>query len=320
MDFNEFVQSLFTIKGWEEMKPHDVENKASNNGMVKWPLLMALVFTFCVGMLFSAPAQAQSVVKFDATKDYTSNDIQLRGKLYRPKGAGPFPAVVLMHGCGGWQPAVTYSLQNHAEYLTRHGYVVLSLDSFGPRRNSGGKVCESYKALGDARNYRSYDAFDALKYLQSQSFVSPDNIFLMGQSNGGSVAINVAKASAPKKYGKTSQGFRGVVAYYPWCGTFGGNNVDLGAPLMVFGGAKDDWVPPTGCKKVRANGSDLEVKIYPNAAHSFDLEIMQQRYGGHLVGFDQHATQDSRTQMLAFFDQHLSADLKPTVVAMRTNQ
>lgn len=299
------------------MKARNNMHKSPRSGLAGWPVIAALALVMGLAGMFASPAQAQTVVKFDATKDYRSNDIQLRGKLFRPKGAGPFPAVVLMHGCGGWQPAVTYSLQAHAEYLTRHGYVVLSLDSFGPRRNTGGKVCESYKALGDARDYRSYDAFDALKYLQAQDYVNADNVFLMGQSNGGSVAINVAKASAPGRYGKTDAGFRGVVAYYPWCGAFGGSSVDLGAPLLVFGGAKDDWVPPKGCEKVRAKGADMQVKIYPRAAHSFDLEIMMQRYNGKLVGFDRHATQDSRTQMLAFFDENLTAELRPTVVAMR---
>jgi len=267
---------------------------------------------------FAKPAQAQMAVKFEATKPFKAKDISLRAKVFKPKGAGPFPAVVLMHGCGGWQPAVKYSLQTHAEYLVRHGYVVLSLDSFGPRRNSGGKVCASYKELRDARRYRSHDAFDAKEYLQSLDYVNADNIFLMGQSNGGSVAINVAKADAADKYGNDTDAtpFRGVVAYYPWCGTFGGSKVSLSAPLMVFGGAKDDWVPPQACTKVKAKGADLKVKVYPEAAHSFDLEIMKQRYNGKLVGHDEHAAQDSRAQMLAFFDEHLTDDLKRTHVAL----
>lgn len=286
----------------------------------RWPVLAAFACLLLAAGFAPSTAKAQTAVKFDATRDHSGKDVKLRGKLFRPEGAGPFPAVVLMHGCGGWQPAVTYALQNHAKFLTRHGYVVLSVDSFGPRGNGGGKVCESYKALRDARSYRSYDAFDALKYLQSLDYVNGDNVFMMGQSNGGSVAIKVAQANAPKRYGKAEKGFRGVVSYYPWCGTFGGSSVELSAPLMVFGGARDDWVPPKGCKKVRAKGDNgLEVKIYPNAPHSFDLEIMQQRYAGHLVGYDQHATQDSRTRMLAFFDEHLTADLKPTIVAMRGN-
>ncbi len=30
-----------------------------------------------------------------------AESIQLTGNLCRPKGDGPFPALVLMHGCGG---------------------------------------------------------------------------------------------------------------------------------------------------------------------------------------------------------------------------
>jgi poly(3-hydroxybutyrate) depolymerase len=53
----------------------------------------------------------------------------LRGLLFRPKGEGPFPAVVLLHGCRGIQP---YQ-RDWAGKLAEWGYVALLVDSFGPR-------------------------------------------------------------------------------------------------------------------------------------------------------------------------------------------
>jgi dienelactone hydrolase len=49
--------------------------------------------------------------------------------LYKPDGPGPFPAVVLLHSCGGIRP------YNHdwAQQLKEHGFVAKVVDSFGPR-------------------------------------------------------------------------------------------------------------------------------------------------------------------------------------------
>ncbi|MFZ5791045.1 MAG: dienelactone hydrolase family protein [Pseudomonadota bacterium] len=260
-------------------------------------------------ILLTDVGSAQEMVKFEASRPYSSDRILLRAELFKPDGPGPFPAVVLMHGCGGWQPAVRFGLDNHARYLRDHGFVVLNLDSFGPRNLSGGKLCASDRDLYKALAYRTQDAFDALHYLQAQDYVAPDNIFLMGQSNGGAVAIRAAKASSVRDYNQGT-GFRGVVAYYPWCGEFGGSRVALASPLLIFAGGRDNWVPARECQGVKATGADLKVTIYPEAVHSFDLDILPQSYLGKLIGGDQKATQDSREKMLAFFVQNLTDPLK----------
>ncbi len=210
-----------------------------------------------------------------------------------------------MHGCGGWQPAVLDALQAHAEFLVRHGFAVLNLDSFGPRKKTGGQVCESWQQLQDARFYRLYDAFDALRYLQARDFVNAQNVFLMGQSNGGSVAIKAALASDPHAYGRAGAAFRAVVAYYPWCGILGQHSLILASPLLIFGGGLDDWAPPHQCAQARASGAPLRVKIYPRAVHSFDVDIVVQRYLGRWIGKNAYATSDSRERMLAFFQEYL---------------
>ena len=210
-------------------------------------------------------------VKFAASKAYNSQKVLLSANLFKPKGEGPFPTVVLMHGCGGWQSAVRLTLSSYASFLIKNGFAVLNLDSFGPRRNSGGEVCASFQKLKEARAYRTADAFDAMRYLKTQAFVDENNIFLMGQSNGGSVAINVAKSKS------LEAGFRAVVAYYPWCGAFGSRKVDLSSPLLVLGGAQDDWVPPQACKKTVSTGEELRVMIYPEAVHSFDVKVLPQK-------------------------------------------
>ncbi|MFZ2208768.1 MAG: dienelactone hydrolase family protein [Porticoccaceae bacterium] len=263
-----------------------------------------------IGVLLATRVGAQEAVAFEASQPFSADKLLLKAELFRPNGPGHFPAVVLLHGCGGWQPAVHYSLNTHARYLQQRGFVVLNVDSFGPRHTSGGKLCADDRALYKALSYRTEDAFDALRYLQKLDYVAPDNIFLMGQSNGGAVAIRVAKTATSKAHNNGGAVFRGVVAYYPWCGEFGSSRVSLASPLLIFAGGRDDWVPARECQNVKATGAGLEVTIYPEAAHSFDLDILPQRFLGKLIGSDPLATQDSRAKMLTFFINAMTDGLK----------
>ncbi len=266
---------------------------ARPGSLYRWTALLL----FAAGLCLDTNADA-AIVSIKASHPTGARGAVLNAELFKPRGEGPFPAVVLMHGCGGWQPAVTGGLAAHTMYLLDHGYAVLNLDSFGTRGLGGGTVCESTARLVRALDYRTHDAFDALHYLRAQSFIDPHSIFLMGQSNGGSVAINAAKMTG-------RDGYRAVAAYYPWCGSLGGKKVKLTAPLIIFSGGRDDWVPASQCRHKTAVGASLKVIEYAKAAHSFDLPIPSQRYLGKLIGFDKPATEDSRAQMVAFFKAHL---------------
>ena len=66
----------------------------------------------------------------------------LDGYLFRPPGEGRHPAIVGMHGCSGMfgaRGAIVSVLSAWARELNRLGYVVLLVDSFGPRRH--GEMC-----------------------------------------------------------------------------------------------------------------------------------------------------------------------------------
>ena len=268
-------------------------------------LLLALVVLAGAGGRSTA-SNGYEYVKFAASNPGPSEQVLLRAQLFRPQGKGPFPGVILMHGCGGWQPAVQHALQSYARLLVESGFAVLNLDSFGPRKKSGGMVCDSLELLTDARIYRVYDAFDALHYMKTLHYIDADNIFLMGQSNGGSVAIKAAMADDPRAYGRAGAAFRAVVAYYPWCGAFEGRHAVLASPLLIFGGGQDDWTPPDECAHSTASGATLQVMIYPQAAHSFDVDIPLQRYLGKLLGKNDYAAEDSRERMLVFLKQHIA--------------
>src|SRR5919201_28404 len=74
----------------------------------------------------------------DAVEQTELEDIGggLRGILYRPEGAGPFPAVVALHGCGGLFNRYGKLVSRFADWgdrLAAAGLAVLFPDSYGAR-------------------------------------------------------------------------------------------------------------------------------------------------------------------------------------------
>ena len=239
-----------------------------------------------------------------ASEGTSSRDFDM--EILVPDGVGPFPAILLMHGCAGLTAPVADGLKVHARYFQKHGFVTAIVDSFGPRDKGGGKVCQSLEEIGYARYYRLKDAFQAKTDLSRHPSVDPQRIFLIGQSNGGSVALLAAARGGPSAV-EGSEAFRAVVAYYPWCAALPPNPA-LISPLLVLGAGLDDWVSAEDCQGrfSKTKGAAAEVVIYPEAHHSFDLAIPFQAYAGRHIGGDPDATEDSRHRILAFFKRHMT--------------
>ena len=223
------------------------------------------------------------------------------GSLTVPEGDGPFPAVVLMHGCSGLDPEVRKGNNVHVQHLVSEGFVTLIVDSFGPRR-LGDVVCNETGEELEAFRYRQRDAVYALRFLKSQPFVDAGKIYLMGQSHGGWVLLQMAVSRTIP----VSDRFRAAVAYYPWCGDQQ-LRFELHTPVLVLIGEDDDWTPAHRylLAKRYAHGEAFEVVVYENAHHSFDLPMGgPYRYKGHTVGGNRTAAGDARKRMVAWFREH----------------
>jgi dienelactone hydrolase len=59
------------------------------------------------------------------------------------------------------------------------------------------------------------------------------------------------------------------------------------------------------CQGVRSLGEELSLVVYPEAAHSFDLDILPHRYLGNLIGKHPQAAEDSFKRMVAFFARYV---------------
>ncbi len=118
--------------------------------------------------------------------------VRLAGTLTIPRQEGPFPAVLLISGSGAQDRDET--LLGHrpflvlADYLTRHGIAVLRVDDRGVGK-SGGNF-----ALATSEDFAS-DVLAGVEYLKSRKEIDPEQIGLIGHSEGGIIAPMVAVQS-----------------------------------------------------------------------------------------------------------------------------
>src|SRR6516165_10681990 len=91
-------------------------------------------------------------------------DAGLSGMLgNHPNPAAPYPAVVVLHGCGG----ISSHPAGIADRIGSWGYVTLAVDSLGSRGSGIASGC-SGRSLDQA-----FDAYAALHYLSQLDFVDP---------------------------------------------------------------------------------------------------------------------------------------------------
>lgn len=139
----------------------------------------------------------------------------LHAELWRPKGPGTFPGILLNHGSGRTLEDLKRlgPYEQNAEILgplfARHGYVFLYLfrRGVGLSTDQGANAVdlmnsESAAHGPGARNALQLqlldgremgDALSALQFLRSLSYVDPKDVALVGHSFGGSLTLFLAE-------------------------------------------------------------------------------------------------------------------------------
>ena len=267
----------------------------------------------------STAAEAQ---KFPTTPQPFARPVARAAALYKPEGAGPFPAVVLSHTCSG----LSGNLYNWAERFTGAGYVALVIDHLGPR---GRKFnCPPWDLNVSVTEFAT-DAFEALRFLQSQSYVDPRRVVQVGFSQGAMAGLRIASAKFARANFGEGRHFAAVVSLYPYCNgqVFPPNQDhmwnfydDISTPLLLLLGEEDDEARPDSCipqaRKNAARGQPVSWKLYPKATHAFDLA----NFAGEYVTFqrgrftyrgDAQIAGQAWQDMKAFLDLHLVPHLAP---------
>ncbi len=122
--------------------------------------------------------------------EYRSGDHTVSGVLLRPRGRGPFPAVVLNHGYIEPEIYVTgQGLAREQDALARAGFVVLHTDYSGHATSDPVRPLERETRLAYTR-----DSANAVRALESLRYVDAERIGMLGRSMGGGVTMNVLAA------------------------------------------------------------------------------------------------------------------------------
>lgn len=213
-------------------------------------------------------ASAGSLVRSpDGSRFVQGEPLALSGDLRFPPGAGPFPAVVLAHGCNG----ITNGVTAWASALREWGYATFVVDSFRGRGLI--EVCTNAQALTGTQ--RIPDAYGALRILATHPKIEARRVALMGFSHGGILTIGASTAWAKETFAPADRpAFRAFVPFYPYCNTVYPERERISAPLRIHTGELDDWTPAAPCVRLtetlKAAGQDAMITVYPDAYHSFD--------------------------------------------------
>ena len=264
-----------------------------------------------------------------ATTTPNGTSEQIPFELVRPDGAGPFPAVVIMHDCSGLGPRSSGAPGRWAKELVGRGYVVLMPDSFTTRGYPDGVCTDGSRGRDDVSpGRRVRDAYAALAHLRALPYVDGAHVGLMGGSHGGSTTLSSMVAPEHDSDLLTREkraGFAAAIALYPGCvasrRTWSGAGVyQPVAPLLILIGDKDDWTPAEPCRRLteaaRQAGYPVTLKIYPGASHSFDsdrpVRYVAARINpnapsgrGATTGGDPAAWADSIREVADFFGRYL---------------
>lgn len=236
-----------------------------------------------------------------------------------------------MHDCSGLGSRSSGAPNRWGKELVERGYVVIIPDSFTTRGHPAGVCTDPSPSRAEVSPFRRVrDAYAALAYVRTLSYVDGSRVGLLGGSHGGTttLASMVAPESNKDLLAREKRGgFAAAIALYPGCAVrLGRWHADLSgvyqpvAPLLILIGENDDWTPAEPCQKLaeaaQKAGYPVTIKIYPGAHHAFDsnnpVRYVPTRVNansptgrGATTGGNSKAWTDSIQQVVGFFGQQL---------------
>lgn len=193
---------------------------------------------------------------------YEHGGLRLSGRIARPAGPGPHPAVLVMHSAMGLDDHVC----RRAADLAAKGYVALVADMYG-EGPAGPELDHIRLFMGiqeapDVLRARVVAAYDALRALPE---VDAGRISAIGFCFGGQCVLELARSGAE---------LRSVVSFHGLLKTASPAAPGaVKARVLVITGAKDPYAPPEDValfqQEMDAAGGDWQVTIYGEGYHAF---------------------------------------------------
>ena len=154
---------------------------------------------------------------------FPSGSLTLKGFIYKPAGAGPFPALIWNHGSEklpGWQPEL-------AAFYNIKGFVFFIPHRHGQGRSPGEYIVDLTNASQWKETVRLHEIYNedvrsAVRWLTSQPFVDSKRVIMSGVSYGGIQTLLSAEAGL---------GIRGFIPFAPAAMSWA--NLELRKRLLV---------------------------------------------------------------------------------------
>ena len=242
-------------------------------------------FTLLLGLLLAAAA-CRPVLRAPRLTGARESPA-IHGTLTLPATPGPRPAVILLPGSAGWRPEYDRLARPFAD----SGLVALTLDYYA----------DAGRGLTRAQEQRNWPAWqatirNAVTWLRANPAVAGQPVALVGYSRGAMLAISIGDTALP---------VAAIVDLYGAGSDDDPPTAHLAAfpPLLILHGDADSNLPVALAhrlhERLRANGADVEIHIYPGAGHGFDMPWSP--------AYSPEAAADAWRRTIAFLRQRLPA-------------
>jgi dienelactone hydrolase len=254
-----------------------------------------VLLMLAAGSLSAVLAACQTTVSFPNGRiGGTDQQVhQISGFLFKPEGNGPFPAVVILHACGGVMQHIN---AGWAGYLNSIGYAALAVDTFGSR---GYGKCPN--PIWSASTFFVKDAYGALDYLARQPFIDANRVAVIGFSVGADHINNALIPWQVRRPGELD--FKAAIAFYGRCRSIG-LYPEGSIPLMEVIAEGDKNTYSVGCGHLNFR---IQVHMIAGAHHAFDSPEYSGKtdLAGNHMQYSAAATKEAREQTRSFLEKHL---------------
>jgi len=211
--------------------------------------------------------------------------------IISPKGRGPFPVVVVLHGADG----LAAHYMTVAESIARAGFlVVIGCWQAGEAGTAGNRLCSEATPQSAWVADPANSAKELIRLARSLSNGKPERVALYGLSRGGHAALWAASTGANVQAVVVDAAGH-VPLISPAPPTTFTVLAGLDAPLLLMHGTADALVPVTQSRDyeaaARAAGKQVEVAYFDGA--------------GHMVSVVAESQAEARSRAIAFLRKQL---------------
>lgn len=196
-------------------------------------------------------------------------------------GQKRLPTIIYLHGCSGiWSGTYT-----RMDVFAQSGFAVIAPASFARKKYP--KSCDPVKKIGGlyraVLKMRQLDALHAIREARKLSWVDPDNIFLMGFSEGGIVSATLSIESGQSVRARVIEGWT-CRAGWP---EYRGLNRAAGEPILTLVAAGDPWFQnywtKGNCTKFINTENGSRSVVYDTGPLQYKHSLLDSRGVQHLV-------------------------------------